>query len=203
MQSVKVVRAASSSIITIDKSKFIAELIPITDEFDAKEKIKSIKLQHPKANHHCYAYILQSPTERVENQSDDGEPAKTAGYPILEQLRSAKLINCLLVVTRFFGGTLLGTGGLIRAYSDSARTVIEHSELFDAFLMQGYQLAVSYEQLRQVEYQLKQAGAEVVNTEYNEQIKLNFYCSPTVNIAELLSVVGFELDLIKLDKRYL
>ena len=97
------------------KSKFIAYLFPIKDEYDFKETLDDIKKVHPKANHHCWAYVLGEKYE-IEKYSDDGEPAGAAGLPILGQLKSKKLTYCACVVVRFFGGIKLGKGGMIKAY---------------------------------------------------------------------------------------
>ena len=107
------------------KSKFIASVFYIEDENDANEKILKVKKENRDARHNVYAYRLSNGFEKY---SDDGEPSGTAGAVILELLRGEKLSNVLIVVTRYFGGILLGTGGLVRAYTESAKQAIEKAE---------------------------------------------------------------------------
>ena len=108
--------------ITEKKSRFIAYLAYVTTEEDAQNFVSQIKKKHYDARHNVYAYILNSGGKKY---SDDGEPSKTAGYPILEMLENEGVTDVVCVVTRYFGGTLLGTGGLIRAYTKSAKDCLE------------------------------------------------------------------------------
>lgn len=103
------------------KSRFLSRVAPVASEEEALELLQRVRREHRDARHHCYAYVLGE-TERC---SDDGEPAKTAGVPILELLRRNALQNVCAVVTRYFGGTLLGTGGLVRAYSGAAAAALK------------------------------------------------------------------------------
>ena len=101
------------------KSRFIAEVFPVDSEEDVSAQIEKIKKQYWDARHHCWAYVIGR-NPGTERMSDDGEPAGTAGKPILEVIRGKGLTDVLIVVTRYFGGTLLGTGGLVRAYTQAA-----------------------------------------------------------------------------------
>jgi uncharacterized YigZ family protein len=108
------------------RSRFIAYLFVAKDEKTFKEQLTSIRKEHPKANHHCWAAITGMPSNpRCWNQSDDGEPKGTAGKPILKVLDYAGIGECGLVVVRYFGGIKLGTGGLVRAYTTAAQKVLE------------------------------------------------------------------------------
>ena len=107
------------------KSVFIANLYYVETEEDANLLIKQIEKKYYDAKHHCFAYRLQNNGDIIERFSDNGEPSGTAGMPILGILRGKELTNVLVVVTRYFGGILLGTGGLVRAYADSAKQVLE------------------------------------------------------------------------------
>lgn len=113
--------------IEVEKSKFIAILLPFCDKSNLKEKISEIKNRYPKARHYCYSYILESEFK----YSDDGEPSGTAGKPIYEAMKNAYLMNALLIVVRYFGGTLLGSGRLLRTYMKAANEVIKASKLFN------------------------------------------------------------------------
>lgn len=181
----------------IEKSKFITDLLPISSQEEAKSLWLGIKQLHPKANHHCYAYILSSSDSLlIMNQSDDGEPSKTAGLPMLEQLKHANLMDTLAVVTRYFGGTLLGTGGLIRAYAQSVRAAIIEADLIETQFLQGYEITVDYQQARHVEYILNQQHAIIKETRYEDKISLIFY-TPDPKIIDTLK----QLDPTNIDIR--
>lgn len=162
------------NVIVIEKSRFICELFFVTDEKTAKEKLEEVREKHPKAVHHCYAYIIKSEYQNIENQSDDGEPSKTAGMPMLDILRYEKLVNVLAVVTRYFGGTLLGTGGLIRAYSSSVKKAVDLASIKEVKLMIEYRLDVSYSLHSMVEHELKKYGALIKKIDYDEKVII--YC---------------------------
>lgn len=116
----------SENTLIIEKSKFITYLFPIDSEQQAKESLQHIKKLHPKATHHCSAYIVAN----IKRSNDDNEPASTAGAPMLKVLSESNMTNILAVVVRYFGGTLLGKGGLIRAYSSSVSEALKHAEIY-------------------------------------------------------------------------
>ena len=123
----RLVKEAKTTL-TAKKSEFIAILLRVDTEDEVKEHLKVIQKEHPKARHVCYAVIIHG-NQIVERSNDDGEPAGTAGLPILEVLRKRKMENILAVVVRYFGGVLLGSGGLIRAYSQSVAQCLDSAEL--------------------------------------------------------------------------
>ena len=127
---------------TIKGSRFIAIALPVSSHETAKELLEDIKKQHPKANHHCFAWRLADGEERM---SDDGEPRGSAGAPILKRLISKKCVQTMVVVVRYFGGTKLGIGGLIRAYGGVAQEVLEQSIYtpFEERVMVGFFYAYS------------------------------------------------------------
>ena len=114
--------------ITEKKSKFIANFIKVENKEEAEEKIKEIKKKYHDARHNCIAYRVIENGKLIERASDDGEPSGTAGGPMLNILQKNNLCNVLVVVTRYFGGILLGTGGLVRAYSEATTKAIEKAE---------------------------------------------------------------------------
>ena len=114
--------------IEIERSKFLSYAIHIESEEQAKEEIAKIKKEHPKATHHCYAYILKD----KQKSNDDGEPSGTAGIPILEIIKQFDLENVLVVVVRYFGGIKLGAGGLIRAYARGCKEVLLTAKINEA-----------------------------------------------------------------------
>ena len=109
------------------KSRFIANIFYIESESEAEDIIKEIKKEYYDARHNCFAYIIDR--ENISKFSDDGEPSGTAGVPILNILKGRNLSNILVIVTRYFGGTLLGTGGLVRAYSDATIEALKNADI--------------------------------------------------------------------------
>ena len=112
--------------IIISKSRFIGEAMPCAQEADALAFLQSVRDEHRSATHHCYAYIIGE-NKGIMRYSDDGEPGGTAGMPIMDVMRSRDIVNCCIVVTRYFGGVLLGTGGLVRAYTKSSQAALKAS----------------------------------------------------------------------------
>ena len=131
----KVIIEPTTAEIIEKKSRFIANLFYVASLEEAEEKLTQIKKKYYDAKHNCFAYVLGVNAETVKS-SDDGEPQGTAGHPMLDILKGNDLTNCIAIVTRYFGGTLLGTGGLVRAYSDSLKAAIANaktSELLNAY----------------------------------------------------------------------
>jgi uncharacterized YigZ family protein len=124
-------------------SKFIAYAFPISSENEVKEHLHRIKKEHHSARHHCYAYRLGNEGD-IYRANDDGEPSGTAGRPILGQLLSYELTNMLVVVVRYFGGTLLGVSGLINAYKKATIDLIENSKVIEKIIEHNYQLEFEY-----------------------------------------------------------
>ena len=142
------------------KSVFIANLYYVETEEDANLLIKQIEKKYYDAKHHCFAYRLQNNGDIIERFSDNGEPSGTAGMPILGILRGKELTNVLVVVTRYFGGILLGTGGLVRAYADSAKQVLEEINIVkkDIGLKLMYEIQYNdLEKLREI-YETKESS---------------------------------------------
>lgn len=111
------------------KSKFIADLIYVTSQEQAEKELQEIKKRYYDAKHHCFAYRIMQKDGVIERASDDGEPTGTAGGPMLNLLQKNELLNVIVVVTRYFGGILLGTGGLVRAYTQSVKEALEKAEV--------------------------------------------------------------------------
>lgn len=135
--------------INVKKSRFIAEVFHIENEKDFAERMEVIKKKHRDAKHHVFAYRLADNSERY---SDDGEPSGTAGVPILDILRGKKLYDVLIVVTRYFGGTLLGTGGLVKAYSDVTKLALENVSFKEMNLAVEYELEIPYDKFSSVQH---------------------------------------------------
>ena len=126
------------------KSKFIAHLIYIESKIDAEDKIKEFKKKYHDARHNCYAYRVQDGDNMYEKANDDGEPSGTAGAPMLNILQKSNLCNVIVIVTRYFGGILLGTGGLVRCYSGAAQGVIEKASKIEIERGTEFKIKVEY-----------------------------------------------------------
>jgi len=155
--------------ITEKKSRFIANVRHVETEDEAMAFVDKIKKQHYSARHNVYAYIL---SDGQKKYTDDGEPAKTAGLPILEMLEKQGITDVVCVVTRYFGGTLLGTGGLVRAYTESAKLGVEAAEVVTMQSCELIELDVPYSQLGSVEYLIKTSGAVTEDKNYAESISM-------------------------------
>jgi uncharacterized YigZ family protein len=145
-------------------SKFIAYAYPIADVSEFKEKLAALKKEHPKAVHHCFAYRLglEGTNFRV---SDDGEPSGTAGRPILGQIDSKQLTNVLIIVVRYFGGTLLGVPGLINAYKNTAALSLQLTGIVQKPIVVNYRLQFDHTQTHEVMKVVKQFNCVVVKQE--------------------------------------
>ncbi len=167
----RTIEKASTAEIIEKKSRFIAELYPVGNEEEALEILEKVKKRYWDARHHCWAFVIgnEQPLERC---SDDGEPSGTAGKPILEVIRGTQLCNVLMVVTRYFGGTLLGTGGLVRAYTSSSKEAIEAADI--VVKISGYKLKIKtdYTGLGKIQYLLAQKGIDIQESEYTESVGL-------------------------------
>lgn len=152
------------------KSKFIANLFYIETVEQAEEIIKNTKKKYFDARHNCIAYRVVNDGQCVEKSSDDGEPSGTAGAPMLNILQKNGLANVLIIVTRYFGGILLGTGGLVRAYSDSLLKVIEKSTLVKKCLGEEFEITLQYSEFENFKYYCKNNEIFIANSEYSERI---------------------------------
>lgn len=153
------------------KSKFIANLFPIESVEDAEEIIKETKKKYYDARHNCIAYRVKQEGQILEKSSDDGEPSGTAGAPMLNILQKQGLVNVLVIVTRYFGGILLGTGGLVRAYSDSLLKAIEKSSFVKKCEGIEMQITLEYSEFDLFKYYCKNNDILLKNVEYHEVIR--------------------------------
>src|SRR5690606_31827211 len=145
----KTINAPAQGIFKDKGSKFIAYAYPIRSEHDAKERLATVKGEHPKARHHCWAYRL-TPDGLVFRINDNGEPSGTAGRPILNTLMSLGVTNIMVIVVRYFGGTLLGVPGLINAYKTATQEVLSNAEIVERQVMGRYRISFEYERMNDV-----------------------------------------------------
>lgn len=171
MSEYKVVYRGRQQEVIEKKSRFIASVIPIESEEDALRHIESIRKEYWNATHNCYAYVVGR-NQELQRFSDDGEPSGTAGKPILDVLLGEDIHNALIVVTRYFGGTLLGTGGLVRAYSKSAKAALEESVIINKVLGKKILLNMDYNTVGKIQYIMAQNNVSVVDTVYKEDVDM-------------------------------
>ena len=157
--------------ITINKSRFIGYASPCPDESCALDFLQRIREEHKTATHHCYAYIL-GPKSEIRRFSDDKEPQGTAGKPILETISSGGFLNTAIVVTRYFGGVLLGTGGLVRAYSQAASKGLKESSCFPIFEGSRIQIECGYAEVSKLQHLLRSQDIPILNSIYEEKVSI-------------------------------
>lgn len=152
-------------------SKFLAYAYPISSENDIKAIVARLKSEHPKANHHCWAMRLTI-DRSVFRVNDDGEPSGTAGRPILNTLLSKDLTNLLVVVVRYFGGTLLGVPGLINAYKAATEDALNHSVIISKTVNDVYTISFDYLQMNDVMRIIKEEGLGVLNQQFDNDCSI-------------------------------
>lgn len=152
-------------------SKFIALAFPVSSEEEAKEKLAAVKAEHSKARHHCWALRL-TPDTSVFRLNDDGEPSGTAGRPILNSILSAGLTNIIVVVVRYFGGTLLGVPGLINAYKTATAEAIRSAEIIKKTVNDVYLLEFDYLQMNDIMRLIKEDGLDTFDQLYDNTCRL-------------------------------
>ena len=152
------------------KSKFIANIFFAESVEEAENKIKEIKKKYHDARHNCSSYRVLEEGKIVEKSSDDGEPSGTAGGPMLNILQKRDLVNVVVIVTRYFGGILLGTGGLVRAYSDVTQNAIDEAEKSQIILGKEFEVKVDYSNLEKLKYYARTNSINISKIEYGNEI---------------------------------
>lgn len=175
----RMIYAGGTGEVVEKKSRFIANVFQVMDEAQAEEYICSIRKKYYDARHNCYAYVCGENSE-IQRFSDDGEPSGTAGKPILDIINSQDLKNCLIVVTRYFGGTLLGTGGLIRAYQAAAKEGVEASDLVEVYEGVTANIASDYNNIGKLQYICSDMGVEICGSEYGENVHMKVLMEKTI-----------------------
>ncbi len=155
------------------KSKFISDLIYVQSVKEAEENIKAIKKKYYDAKHHCFAYRIMTKEGIITKSSDDGEPSGTAGGPMLNIIDKNELVNVLVIVTRYFGGILLGTGGLVRAYSESTIKAIEKANLVVEEIGYEISIKINYNEFEKFKFYCKKNKINIINSEYKEKVICN------------------------------
>ena len=199
MQEFLTIKNNVSEQITEKKSKFIANLFYIESQKEAEELIKNTKKKYYDARHNCFAYRVLDRDTIIEKSSDDGEPSGTAGSPMLNILQKSNLCNILIIVTRYFGGVLLGTGGLVRAYSDATIKAINVAEKM--LKTKGIELEVEleYNNLENFKYYCKNNNILITNIDYYDVIKCKIELENIIyeKLMENINKKNINLDNIK------
>jgi len=146
-------------------SRFIGIAYPVHSEDEVKEILTGLKKEYHDARHHCYAYVI-GPDKEFIRTNDDGEPSHSAGKPILTQIETRDLTNILVVVIRYFGGTLLGVGGLINAYKSAASEALENANIYIRTVKERYRLVFEYPQMNPVMSLLKEKDLNVISRNF-------------------------------------
>ncbi|MCI8641430.1 MAG: YigZ family protein [Clostridia bacterium] len=156
--------------IVVKKSRFICNLIKVDSKEEAEEIIKTIKKKYHDARHNCVAYRIINGDKIIEKSNDDGEPSGTAGGPMLNILQKNNLCNILAIVTRYFGGILLGTGGLVKSYSDSLLGAISIAEIVKKCYGKEYEVKIEYNYLEIFKHYCKTNDILIVSSQYSDII---------------------------------
>lgn len=187
MASYRTILTESESLYKVSGSKHIGKTFRVHSEKEAKQIIQRLWEEHPQATHICFAYVLNV-YEKLERSTDDGEPSGTAGKPILNQIKSAKLTEVLVAVIRYYGGTKLGVSGLIDAYKNAARLALEESGVEECEVEVQYALSVSHEETPALMNALNRLSFRKINT----TVEMNFTIEISIKEemeAQLLSVL--------------
>lgn len=185
--------------IEISRSRFLTRIERVEDEDAARAVIAEVRAEHPKARHHCSAFVI-GPDSRIQRSNDDGEPSGTAGAPMLDALVSAGLSDIVAVVTRYFGGVLLGAGGLTRAYRASVAGAVLEAKRMRRGLRREVSVSTSYEVAAHIEAEARRRGYAVGEAEYSDVVLQRFAVAadqidPLRALAAELSAGGAEVEL--------
>jgi len=182
------IKSSSEGIYKEKGSRFMAFAFPVSNQEEIKPIIDKIRKEHHEARHHCYAYMI-GPERMTWRVNDDGEPSGTAGRPILGQINSFGLTNILIVVSRYFGGTLLGVSGLINAYRSASADAIKNGEIIECTMQEFYEITYQYISMNAVMTILKEEDIAQSDQSFDLEcrIKLNFRASAKEKILNRLS----------------
>lgn len=159
-----------SGSITEKKSEFIADILPVHSEEEAETFIESIRKKYYDARHHCYAYILAT---GIKKQSDDGEPSQTAGKPMLDILDNERITDVCAVVTRYFGGTLLGTGGLVRAYSAALKEGLKNCIIVEKHDGKLLRYTIDYDLYGKIQHLAEGSDFYIMSCDFAEKVGIS------------------------------
>lgn len=182
----KTVRKQAEAEYVEKKSRFIATVSPVTDDESAREFVLSVKKKYPDARHNVYAYLT---LDGMTRYSDDGEPKGTAGLPVLAVIQKQEIVGCAVVVTRYFGGILLGAAGLLRAYTKAAADGIEAAGVKEVRPYDKVSVKVAFSDYEKVRYELQKQGIDEYETEFLDNVTFNLLipCEKTETVIKRLT----------------
>ena len=166
------IKNSTENTVVIEKSKFICSISPVKDESEAKSFILKIRKEHSMATHNCYAYIADD-KGLIGKFSDDGEPQGTAGFPMFDVLKKRGIYKVCAVVTRYFGGIKLGTGGLARAYSGSVSDCLDHCDVVTMKYSHYFHIEIDYQELPKIKKYCETNNIIITDSNFSENVKLS------------------------------
>ena len=172
--SYKTVANEAKTLLVREKSKFITHVMPVDNEPDAIAYLNKIRSEYPDARHNVYAYVIDE--NNIFRYSDDGEPSGTAGMPVLDTIRKSGIVDVIVVVTRYFGGVLLGTGGLVHAYGNSASQGLKEAKVVLRQLCDIINIRVDYTMLGKMQYMIASSGYSLEDTVYDNDVTFIVSC---------------------------
>ena len=167
------IQTEKRSELKVKGSRFIGESYHVETEDEALNRLEAVRKRKHQATHHCYAYLVGRPEVRQFKYSDDGEPTGTAGKPIYDVLTGRRVTDVLLVVTRYFGGTKLGTGGLVRAYGNTARAVMEASGSREVYITSQFRFVLDFSLYDQWQREIHKLGARIIDSQFSDRVTLD------------------------------
>ncbi len=191
-ESIKIITSDGSGEIVEKKSRFIANVFSVESVTDAEARIAEISKKYWDARHNCYAYVIGENGEQTKC-SDNGEPSGTAGKPILEVINGAGITNVLIVVTRYFGGVLLGTGGLVRAYTQAAHAGLAGSGAGEPVYSQKLTITVDYNRVNTMQYFLGQKDIRIQDSRYAADVEFDI-CVKESDVAGVMDEIVSKCD---------
>ncbi len=197
------IKKLSEASFTEKRSEFIGYLCPVRTNDEAVDFINEVKAKHRKAKHNVYAYILRD--NNITRYSDDGEPQGTAGMPVLDVLQKNGLTDVCCVVTRYFGGILLGGGGLVRAYSHAAAIAIEAADIMHMNMCTVCDITVSYDLYGKISYILPEFGVKMLKEDFGDTVKLSLCVKQELfepMRKKLIDATGDRADIEVIDERF-
>ena len=171
MEKFKTIEGKVTAEVEEKKSRFIANLFYVESVEEAENCLKQIKKKYYDARHNCYAYVVKEESI-IKKSSDDGEPSGTAGSPILNVIERNYLCNVIIIVTRYFGGILLGTGGLVRAYTEAATNAVNQAKIVEQEKGLEVEFELSYSDIEKFKYYCNLKNIKIVNITYTENVKI-------------------------------
>lgn len=201
--SYKTVKNQARALLIEKKSKFIANVKPVDNEEEALAFLAEMRSEYSDATHNVYAYVIDE--NNIFRYSDDGEPSGTAGMPVLDAIRKAGIVDAAVVVTRYFGGTLLGTGGLVHAYGASAKQGLEAAKIVNRRLCDIVSVKVDYSLLGKMQHEIASAGYELSDTVYEDEVTFIISCPVETTdkvIADITNLTNARAACEKIDKKY-